>query len=630
MHRLASSRVVLGLLCALAIGTGWQGVLPARAEAQTAQELSAQGADALKSGRFADAVKAYDAAYRKQPAPALLYNLALAYKGMGFPGKALQALESYVSYADPKVEGTNIAAAKNELDRIKNGYARFAVKLTPSSATIDIDGKRVVADNGELWVAVGKHTVSIRSDGFESYEQTLDVAAGRFDLEVQLRQATMPPADRAAMLIDEGIALEASGDLAGALTKYQQAEALQSSARGLGQRGLVEDKLNELPDAEMHLKASMALRKDKWVRANRAKMNRALRRISKQLADLEIKGEPEGAEVFVNERSVGLLPILGSVRAVIGSVTVQARKSGYAMYEEIVELPKKAKRTVVVSMEAAPPPVIAAIPIPVAAEPVAAAPAEAPPVEPIAIAPISTEPPPETVAQADIESFSDPREDLDGEPQDARESATGFEAALNFGYHPSIGGPKLQGSAGTLTGQILLGARIIWPLSFGIAINSGFDLGTEGTSVVLAGHPGFYLRGHIQKYKKQLAVDVWGGVGVQPLSLQAAVQDSDASEIDPATVDPTLVTQASVVRLLASDRIGAKRIHTLQSLNIPVELGATLYLTEAVGIDLSLGLTFWLPQQDCLHEENGARYCTSDGLDTQTSFFIGGGFTFLP
>jgi hypothetical protein len=34
--------------------------------------------------------------------------------------------------------------------------------------------------------------------------------------------------------------------------------------------------------------------------------------------------------------------------------------------------------------------------------------------------------------------------------------------------------------------------------------------------------------------------------------------------------------------------------------------------------------------QDCLHEESGSRYCTSDNLDAQTSFFIGGGFTFLP
>jgi hypothetical protein len=101
----------------------------------------------------------------------------------------------------------------------------------------------------------------------------------------------------------------------------------------------------------------------------------------------------------------------------------------------------------------------------------------------------------------------------------------------------------------------------------------------------------------------------------------------------PATGDllpATLVSQENVVRLLASREAGVKRVHTLQTLNIPLELGGTLYFTPAFGMDLSLGLTFWVPMQDCLHEESGSRYCTSDNLDAQTSFFIGGGFTFLP
>lgn len=595
-----------------------------------AQDFAAQGSEALKAGRYADAVKAFDAAYRQQPSPTLLYNLALAYKGMGFPGKALEALEAYVSYADPKLDGTNIAAAKNDIELIKNGYARYAVKLTPAAATIDIDGKRVTPENGELWVATGKHSISIKADGFEPYEAPLDVVAGRFDLEVQLRQLTMPPGERAIMLLDEGVALEAGGDNMGALSKYEQAEALQSTPRGLGQRGLVEEKVGNLPAAETHLKASMALRKDKWVRANRAKMNKALQRIQKLLANLQVQNgsEADGADLIVNGFPMGTLPVVGGkVRAQVGVVTVQAKKPGYALFEQQLELPNsKATATVMITLEPTPPPVPVVVPVPDPAP--VAAPAEPAPVEPIPIEPIKVEEPAK-VAQADIEAISDPRQDLRGEPDGGRESATGFEAALNFGYHPGIGGPKLEGSTGTLTGQILLGARIVWPFSFGIAVNAGFDLANETTSVVLAGHPGLYLRGHLQRYKRAMTFDVWGGIGVQPLALQAAFVEPD-DRIDPGTIDPSVVNESDIVSLAVKQEAGVKRVHTVQTLNIPIELGTTFYITPAFGLDLSLGLTVWVPQQDCLHDGTNARYCTTDGLETKTSFFFGGGLSFLP
>lgn len=598
--------------------------------AGSAQDLEAQGVEALRAGRYAEAVKAFDGAYRQKPSPTLLYNLGLAYKGMGFPGKALQALESYVSYADPKTDAANIASAKSEIERIKSGYARYAVKLTPASATIDIDGKRVSAEGNELWVSTGKHTISIKAEGYEPYEQPLEVVSGRFDLEVTLREATMPAAERAMMLLDEGVALEASGDNTGALAKYEQAEALQSTPRGLGQRGLAEEKTGDLPSAETHLKASLALRKDKWVRGNRAKMNKALKRVQQQLADLDIKNGPEaeGADLIVNGRHVGTLPVIGIVRAQVGSVTVQAKKPGYAMFEEIVELPRKNARTaVMITLEEAPAPVPIVAPVPVPEPAPVAKPAEPAPVEPIPIEPIKIEDP-DKVAQADVEALADPRQDLEDEPG-GRDSATGFEAALNFGYHPGLGGPELEGSTGTLTGQILLGARIVWPLSFGVAINAGFDLGNEGTSVVLAGHPGLYVRGHIQQYKKAMTFDVWGGTGIQPLSLQAAVVEPN-DDFDATTVDPSLVSQDDVVRLAVTRELGAKRVHTLQTINIPIELGATLYFTPAFGMDLSMGLTFWIPQQDCLHDGTDARYCKTSGIDTKTSFFVGAGFSFLP
>jgi hypothetical protein len=62
---------------------------------------------------------------------------------------------------------------------------------------------------------------------------------------------------------------------------------------------------------------------------------------------------------------------------------------------------------------------------------------------------------------------------------------------------------------------------------------------------------------------------------------------------------------------------------------MPLELGATFFVTGGFGLNVAMALTFWFPQSLCIHDESD-RLCVDSGLDTQTSFFIGGGLSFLP
>jgi hypothetical protein len=64
-------------------------------------------------------------------------------------------------------------------------------------------------------------------------------------------------------------------------------------------------------------------------------------------------------------------------------------------------------------------------------------------------------------------------------------------------------------------------------------------------------------------------------------------------------------------------------------MNVPLDLGVTFWMTRGVGLDLSLAFTFWLPQQLCYHDGKD-NYCVDKDLDVRKSFFIGGGFQFLP
>ena len=76
-------------------------------------------------------------------------------------------------------------------------------------------------------------------------------------------------------------------------------------------------------------------------------------------------------------------------------------------------------------------------------------------------------------------------------------------------------------------------------------------------------------------------------------------------------------------------RLGIGDVATLQTMNIPLQLGATFYVTRGFGIDLSVSFTFWLPQQICYHDGSD-NYCTDEGLDTLNSLFIGAGVSVLP
>jgi hypothetical protein len=68
---------------------------------------------------------------------------------------------------------------------------------------------------------------------------------------------------------------------------------------------------------------------------------------------------------------------------------------------------------------------------------------------------------------------------------------------------------------------------------------------------------------------------------------------------------------------------------TRQSVNIPIELGATYYVTRGVGVTLHSAFQFWIPTQLCYHD-GADRYCRDNGLKTQHSLFIGAGVSFLP
>jgi tetratricopeptide (TPR) repeat protein len=587
----------------------------AAAQAPDAQAELERGVAAMNAGRFETAASAFDASYRLSPSTRALYQLAVACAAMGQPQRALETYEMFLRSADPRADAANIASAKNAIAHIQSNAGRFTLKVAPADATIEIDGHSASIKNQELWMMPGKHGISIRAPGYESYNQTLEAQTGRYALEINLRRPSGPPSEQANALVDDGMILREQGDLTGALARFQEAEQVYSTPRGLAQLGLLEEAVGEMASAEDHLAAALAAKKDTYIKKNKRQLKKALTRVLKYTRDyatLEVSGSPPGARLFLHEKQIGTLAVTSRLRVPSGRVVLSARLEGFVDAGFEAELPPRSLRHVELQLQPLPPPAPPPTPPP-----------PPPPPPPQVVAEQEPPPPPPPAAdqpakQADIEALLRDQ----GRPPDEARDAVGFELNVAAGYQFWLGdGPWKSNGAPAL--NVSLGARVPWPVSFGLSlVDLTTDFGTANTSAVITLSPGIYVRAHSQRFRKAQTLDVWGGAGFVPIAFGIATFDVDTT------------TQERLEGLSDRDieealQLGIGRVVTRQSVNIPFELGATYYLTRGVGVSLRTAFAFWIPTQLCYHD-GGDRYCVTSGLKTQHSLYVGAGVSFLP
>jgi len=97
--------VIAALLCAPSSGhaEAWSGTVPAKARA-----LAERGRSFHDAGDYAHAIAAFTQAYAMAPSPALLFNLAQAYRLQGACDDAVVMYERYLA-TDPGSEGRTLA-----------------------------------------------------------------------------------------------------------------------------------------------------------------------------------------------------------------------------------------------------------------------------------------------------------------------------------------------------------------------------------------------------------------------------------------------------------------------------------------------------------------------------------------
>ncbi|MFL5306438.1 MAG: PEGA domain-containing protein [Polyangia bacterium] len=152
---------------------------------------------------------------------------------------------------------------------------------------------------------------------------------GAICAHVRVCRAGGSDAEKVEELIRQGNALRRQHEDARALPMFQQAYELSRTPRTAAQLGLAELALGYWDAAHEHLTDGLTSGRNSWVTQNRRALEAALTEAKSHLASVTIEGTPAGADVLLNGKSVGTLPLPAPVLINEGRIEVDVRAATY-------------------------------------------------------------------------------------------------------------------------------------------------------------------------------------------------------------------------------------------------------------------------------------------------------------
>lgn len=160
--------------------------------------------------------------------------------------------------------------------------------------------------------------------GVVANARAADVGAGGGDEEAALRR---------------GFELREKGKDEAALAEFQHAYDLKKGARARAQMAFAEQALGRWIDAEAHLAEALQRTADPWIVRNHTLLDQALADIRQHIGSLELSGGTPGAEVRINGRVAGKMPLDRPLRVEAGSVSLEVRAAGFLPVVRTINVP---------------------------------------------------------------------------------------------------------------------------------------------------------------------------------------------------------------------------------------------------------------------------------------------------
>ena len=143
-----------------------------------------------------------------------------------------------------------------------------------------------------------------------------------------LARGALAQTDAAGAALREGVELRARGQDEAALAAFRRSWEIAPGPRARAQMALAEQALGRWIQAEQHLQEALVAEADPWIRRHRAALRAALEVIGEHLGGLDVRGGVPGAEVRVEGRARGTLPLVLPLRVPVGTVVLEVRAPG--------------------------------------------------------------------------------------------------------------------------------------------------------------------------------------------------------------------------------------------------------------------------------------------------------------
>ena len=151
---------------------------PASDDLARARALDQQGAKAYADGRYNDAIRYFEEAFRLGGPAFEQWNIAKCHLRLDQPEQAADMLEKYL--ATPNLPAEDQREAQEQLDELRKRSSTLTVSSSPSGATVTVDGKPAPGKTPlSVTVGPGPHAVAVSHPNHAIYNKQVEARYGR-------------------------------------------------------------------------------------------------------------------------------------------------------------------------------------------------------------------------------------------------------------------------------------------------------------------------------------------------------------------------------------------------------------------------------------------------------------------
>lgn len=136
----------------------------------------------------------------------------------------------------------------------------------------------------------------------------------------------------------KGVDYYTEGDLSGALVELKRAYEIEPSYRLLYNLAQVSYELRDYAQAEHYFRTYLSEGGTEIEPERRDEVHAELERLKERVADVLVRSNLAGAQLFVDQRAAGKLPLAGPIRVSAGRRTLRVELPGHAPVQRVIDV----------------------------------------------------------------------------------------------------------------------------------------------------------------------------------------------------------------------------------------------------------------------------------------------------